>query len=334
MKNLLVLLTAIISTSVSAQTKKQEPIIDMHLHALSADWSGPPPTGICSPFEHWNVHDPKESGTEYYQNTVTGNLFCNGKGFQSPMTDETLMTETFKVMEKYNIYGVTSGPLIEKWKQAMPNRIIPGLMFSPEMNIPVAQMREMFTSKKIEVLGEVVGQYSGITLSDSIMEPYLALAEELDIPVNVHVGPGPPGIAYAGANKYRAKFHSALVIEEALIKHPKLRVMVAHAGWPMIDDMIAVLYTHPQVYVDLGIICYAFPKKEFYSYLQRLVDAGFGKRICFGSDQMIWAQTIEAGIETINNASFLTKEQKRDILYNNAARFLRLTDEQIKQHHK
>ena len=44
--------------------------------------------------------------------------------------------------------------------------------------------------------------------------------------------------------------------------------------------------------------------------LQRLVDAGFGKRICFGSDQMIWAQTIEAGIETINNAVTKVSSQR------------------------
>ena len=62
-----------------------------------------------------------------------------------------------------------------------------------------------------------------------------------------------------------------------------------------------------------------------------MVDAGFGKRICFGSDQMIWPQTIAAGIETINHAIFLSPEQKRDILYNNATRFLRLTEEEKKK---
>jgi hypothetical protein len=224
--------------------------------------------------------------------------------------------------------------MVQKWKKAAPERIITGLIFSPEMKISVEQLRKWFTTDSIKVLGEIVGQYNGITLSDSLMEPYLALAEELDIPISVHVGPGPPGIAYARAKNYRAKFHSALVIEEALIRHPKLRVIVGHAGWPMIDDMLAVLYAHPQVYVDLGVLCYAFPKKEFYSYLQRLVEAGFEKRICFGSDQMLWPQAIEAGIETIKDATFLTIEQKRDILYNNAARFLRLTEEQIKSHHQ
>jgi uncharacterized protein len=39
---------------------------------------------------------------------------------------------------------------------------------------------------------------------------------------------------------------------------------------------------------------------------------------------MIWPETIDLPIETIQSADFLSEEQKRDILYNNAVRFLRL----------
>ena len=49
----------------------------------------------------------------------------------------------------------------------------------------------------------------------------------------------------------------------------------------------------------------------------------------FGSDQMVWPEAIEVSIDSIETADFLTKEEKRDILYNNAARFLRLSPEQI-----
>jgi predicted TIM-barrel fold metal-dependent hydrolase len=72
------------------------------------------------------------------------------------------------------------------------------------------------------------------------------------------------------------------------------------------------------------------PQKEFYFYLERLVNAGFSKRIMFGSDNMVWPQAIELGIEAINKAPFLSAIQKRDILFNNAARFLRLTEKEIK----
>ena len=43
----------------------------------------------------------------------------------------------------------------------------------------------------------------------------------------------------------------------------------------------------------------------------------------FGSDQMRWPEKIGAGIDAIEPAPFLTKEQKRDIRHNNAVRFLR-----------
>ena len=69
---------------------------------------------------------------------------------------------------------------------------------------------------------------------------------------------------------------------------------------------------------------HAFPRKEFYGYLQRLIDAGFENRIMFGSDEMVWPEALSAAIDSIENAPSLNSEQKRDILYNNAARFLRL----------
>ncbi len=63
------------------------------------------------------------------------------------------------------------------------------------------------------------------------------------------------------------------------------------------------------------------------------MDAGFGKRVMFGSDQMNWPGVIEPAIAVIQEAPFLSEEQKRDILYNNAARFLRLSEQEIARHH-
>ena len=104
--------------------------------------------------------------------------------------------------------------------------------------------------------GEITNQYAGIPPDDPRMEPYWAMAEALDIPVGIHVGPGPPGVIYLGATGYRARLHSALTVEEVLVKHPKLRLYIMHAGYPMLDDLLAVLYAHPQVHVDTGVIVF------------------------------------------------------------------------------
>ena len=73
--------------------------------------------------------------------------------------------------------------------------------------------------------------------------------------------------------------------------------------------------------------------EEFHYYLRRIVEVGFGNGVMFGSDQMVWFETLEAVIETIENATYLREEQKRDIFYNNATRFLDLTEEEIQQHY-
>jgi predicted TIM-barrel fold metal-dependent hydrolase len=314
--------------------QQREPIIDVHMHALAADAQGPPPLGMCTPFPEYPAWDPA---------TPYGDLFIGklkkpacADPIWSPTTDDEVMNQTIAIAERRNIIGVLSGPALRvaAWVKANPRRFIRGLSFQlgdKETPSP-AVLRAMHAKGELQVLGEVTNQYAGILPDDPRMEPYWALAEELDIPVGIHIGTGPAGVIYLGAAGYRAFMHSALTIEEVLVKHPKLRVDIMHAGYPMIDDLLAVLYAHPQVYVDVGIIVYNQPRPAFYRYLQAIVDAGFTNRVMFGSDQMVWPGTIERAIAVIDEAPFLSSQQKRDIFYNNAARFLRLSKEDIARH--
>ena len=86
---------------------------------------------------------------------------------------------------------------------------------------------------------------------------------------------------------------------------------------------------YQQVYVDISAINWLLTPEEFHAYLQRLVQARLGKRIMFGTDQMIWPETVGMSIDAIKSASFLTEEQKQDIFFNNAVTFLRLDKEKI-----
>ena len=116
-----------------------------------------------------------------------------------------------------------------------------------------------------------------------------------------------------------------------LVRHPNLRIWIAHAGWPILDDMVALLHAYPQVYVDTGAINWLIPRAEFHAYLKRLVNAGFWSRIMFGSDQMYWPDAIRLAIEGVESVDFLSEEQKRDIFYNNAVRFFHLGEHSLDQ---
>jgi predicted TIM-barrel fold metal-dependent hydrolase len=310
-----------------------EPIIDAHMHASEiaqfAALMKAPPIPHCVPMTDYPVPDSGKGWLAVFQSR---DLPC--RATWSPMTDDELREKTLAIMERHNVYGVVSGAHVARWIEAAPERIIPSLSFSggPDAQ-SVEGMRQQFKAGPFTVLGEVTAQYGGISPDDPSLAPYWALAEELDIPVGIHIGTGPVGAPYVGFDRYRARLHSPLALEEVLIRHPRLRVYIMHAGWPMIDDLLAVLWTHPQVYVDLGVIDWALPRAEFHRYLQRIVEAGFGKRVLFGSDQMIWPETQEIAIQSIESAAFLTPDQRRDIFFNNAARFFRLSPERIAAMH-
>lgn len=332
-RRLAVLLICFISASSVAGNQKL-PIIDMHLHAIPIDFQGPPPQTICAPYATFPAWDPSTSYPQQFAN------YGDQPGCEtpvvSPITHEDVMRESLAIMDELNIIGVTSGPseLVGRWLEAAPQRVIPGFSFSLTDESPgPEEIRSWFEEGTIAVLAEVVTQYQGIEPDDPRMDPYWAMAEEIDMPVGIHIGTGPPGAPYLGFENYRARMHSPLSLEEPLKRHPRLRVYVMHAGWPMLDDTLALLYAHPQVYVEVGVISYVLPRAEFHRYLRRIVESGFGNRVMFGSDQMIWPEAIRHAVASIQTAEFLSDVQKRDILYNNAARFLRLSEEQIASHH-
>ena len=322
--------------TIPACAQKPLPVVDMHLHASAADDNGPPPLGLCVPLLDYVdlVRDPARPWGEIFMEWQKKPP-CPDPVW-SPRTDDALEKETIAVMERRNVIGVLSGPSerVQQWRKAAPDRFIPSLQFQfGREELSPDSLRRLHAEGRFAVFAEVSNQYVGITASDPRFEPYLAVAEELDVPVGIHVGTGPPGAPYLGFAQYRAALHSPLTLEDALIRHPKLRVYIMHAGWPMLDDLLAVLWTHPHVHVDVGAIVFGLPRAEFYRYLQRIVEAGFSKRVMFGSDQMVWPGVIERSIQAIESAPFLSDTQKRDILYNNAARFLRFSDADIARHH-
>jgi predicted TIM-barrel fold metal-dependent hydrolase len=277
------------------------PIIDMHLHAFRLDEGEAPPT-----------------------NPVT-------KKPSAATTTTELREMSLAALTRYNIVkAVTSGPLeiVTTWHEAAPDRIIPAVHVGTEGSLPeLAKLRADIQAGRVKVLGELALQYMGLSPADPRLEPYYALAEEFDIPVGIHTGLAARGTPYQSCcPNFRVTLGNPLLVEEVLIRHPKLRVYLMHAGGPFVEETKAIMAVYPQVYADLGVIDWVIPREEFHSVLQSLIRAGLGKRLMFGSDQIVFPEAIGMAIEGIESATFLTEEQKRDIFYNNAVRFLGLKE--------
>lgn len=321
-------------TVLTSSAPAREPILDMHLHARKAAYVGADPPPMCAPFAFM----PRAG-------KLPTDLEGDGPACDRPIpaarTDAAVLEGTLAEMERYNIIGVVSGEpdLIETWRARAPARIIPALDFRIAGTTGVRhvaargvdELRRLHGEGRFALLGEIMAQYEGVAVNDPRMEPVWALAEELDVPVAIHMGPGEPGQPYHGS--YRAALGNPLLLEDVLVRHPRLRVSIMHAAYPMAEALRALMFSHPQVYVDIGGIVYTEPRPAFYAFLKEIVDAGYADRIMFGSDQMIWPGIIGPAVESIEQAPFLTARQKRDIFYNNAARFLRLGKEEIARHH-
>jgi len=330
--NVIATLLALMGTPASARPL---PIIDMHLHAWSLKEFGGESVPACVGAKGVEMHGIDPAKPFDFAAQATCKVMVN-----SPATDAAVLAETVVEMKRFNIVaGVIAGErqIVADWRKAYPDRFIPAANFFLGDDAPPAShaagLEAQIKSGETRVFAEVTPQYRGMAPDHPSLEPFYAMAERLDVPVGIHMGYGAPSGPYWVYPKYRASLGNPLLLEELLTRHPKLRVYVMHAGMPMTDEMIALLYSHPQVYVDISADNWGVPRSEFNHHLKRLVEAGYGKRIMFGSDQMVWPQTIEVAIDSIEDADFLSPDQKRDILYNNAARFLRLTPQQIARHH-
>lgn len=327
MKFGLELLYLMAATNLAA---KPLPVIDMHVHASRIEVEAPIP--ICSGKDliDYPAVDPRD---RVFPDRIT---HCAHPVMSARTTNE-LRDATIAELRKHNVRrAVLSGrrTLIPDWAAAAPGLFIAADQPAAANPDSLIALRSLRAAGLADVFAEFAPQYLGKRADDPSFEPFWAMAEELDVPVGIHLGEGMPGQADgAKPDPYRASLTSPFQLEEVLVRHPRLRVYVMHAASPLIDEMIAMLFEYPSLYVDVGAIVWSLPRAQFYDQLKRLVDAGYSKRILFGSDQTIWPQAIGLGIQTIESAPFLTAQQKRDILYNNAARFLRLTKEEIAKDH-
>ena len=169
------------SSEAAAQSAEPYPIIDIHMHTYQ-----------------WNKYgDPPQP------NLITGNI-------PEARTDEEAINAYLAEMDRFNIVlAVGSGELemINAMQSQAQDRFLGGIEL-PRYTAPVNnrkedwpdvdELRQLYASGQLQIMGEITAQYAGVAPNDPRLEPYYALAEELDIPFCLHTGFGPPNSPYMG----------------------------------------------------------------------------------------------------------------------------------------
>lgn len=246
---------------------------------------------------------------------------------------DTDMSTFRDVLDKYNVGRIMvsgSVPLVSRLKSEMPERVIGGAIFTESEDLPSLEaLANLYEDGVVTALGEIDAQYAGLGLSDRRFTPYWKFAADRRMIVSVHTGfaqPYSPYIPELGG--FRARLGQPLEFDDALAQNYFMTPFLAHGGWPYLDQTKALLQLYPQLYVDIASLGLnpGIPTSEFEDYLKRLIVAGHGNRIMFGSGLSPddYADDIKTVIHQILSMSFLTQEQKDDIFYGNAARFIGL----------
>jgi predicted TIM-barrel fold metal-dependent hydrolase len=266
-----------------------------------------------------NYFGEREQATDFY-------------GTKGSRTADAHRQETFTAFKKHKIVkAVVSGhpESVENWSSKDSNQIvIRGILMhsADDYGMDTVKFEQMIKDKKIEIFGELAPYYVGKTLSDSTWQPYLRICEKYDIPVAVHTGGGDPGGTYSWAPKARLILGDPFLIEDVLVRYPRLRIYLMHSGESYYENALRLMAYYPQLYSDLGVLLWVEPMDQRYAiqFLKAAKESGYLNKVMFGTDQMVWPYAIEKSIQFLNSLTFLTKQDKEDIFYNNAARFLKL----------
>ena len=118
--------------------------------------------------------------------------------------------------------------------------------------------------------------------SDQIAEPLYEICEKYDKPVIFHSG-------LSWEPDSLTKYCRPDVFEELAAAHPKLRMCLAHFGWPWCRETAMLMLRYPNVYTDTGAL-YFDCAREFYTQMLTKdvpvtwIDRSLRHQVMFGSN--------------------------------------------------
>lgn len=108
--------------------------------------------------------------------------------------------------------------------------------------------------------------------------PVLEAARDLDIGVMVHMGT-------SSARDADLELGRPLAVDAAARAFPDLPLLICHAGYPWVEECLAVLARHEHVYLDVSYFLRRLTQAELLDFLLRAKRTGVPwSRICWATD--------------------------------------------------
>ena len=158
-------------------------------------------------------------------------------------------------------------------------------------------------------------QVGGFDVRDPLLDDAWGLLAEAGSPVVIHAGSGPVGTRFTGPAP----------VAELLARHPRLRLVIAHAGAPEYAEFLALAEQHERVGLDTTMACTDFFDEMGAAYppalLPRLRDLGLAGKVFLGSDFPNIPYPYAHQLEALERLA-LGEEWLRAVTWDNAAALL------------
>jgi predicted TIM-barrel fold metal-dependent hydrolase len=243
--------------------------------------------------------------------------------------------EYLKVMDELDvdktvILGKDYGPLGDKqnanlpdeetaeFVRAHPDRFIGFSAVHPDRDKQENLNRLERAVNDFGLKGIKLNPAAGFYPNDERLYPVYEKCTALQIPVMIHMGIKPP------SDGTRLKYCHPMYIDDIAVDFPELTLIIAHAGYPWVEDLIAASLYSQTVFVDISTLNQleeALGCEVVIPVLRRLTASLGSSRVVFGSDGIF---NLEALINAVKKADFLTEADKEKILWKNASEILKL----------
>jgi predicted TIM-barrel fold metal-dependent hydrolase len=152
-----------------------------------------------------------------------------------------------------------------------------------------------------------------IAPNNKIMYPIYSKCIELDIPIWFHIS-----INYStNSMEVERPIYLDIVAQD----FPKLKIIAGHGGWPWVNEMVAVAWRNPNIYIDIASYLpkYIGMKGTGWETLIHYGNSVIQDKILFGSTWLFMGMSIKQLADEVMKLP-LKMEVKEKWLYSNAAK--------------
>jgi len=239
--------------------------------------------------------------------------------------DEANVDKAFLLAQYWEPYKcITPNDYVKELAQKYPNKFVPFAAVNPIGGTKAVKELELYVERYNFKGLKLSPIYNHVRANDSKIYPLYSKAEELGIPVLIHIG-------WTRPPKCKIKDQDPLQIDDIASAFPSLRIIVAHIGFHRAFDVIMLMKKYPNLYGDLAYF-QDLPKDFIARVLVFAKKAGIINRIFWGTDYpwicpkdgISFYRSMPDYVKKLNLEPLVTKDDIENVLGNNAAHMMNL----------